>query len=277
MRHILKHLRQRRHLTSYRQLLSRSGVQLEHPLVSGLYESLVLHGDWTETERILHNLARVGLFEDHILSCVPRARWNRLHGTDANGDTPSKRGGHAMCMDIDKGLIYLFGGYDGRKSLDDFWVYNVREDRWKVISHSSSIEEKNGPGPRACHKMIFDPKSGYIYLLGRLGDSDFQTVPETSSTPDAAARETPVRSAWSQRRSVGVGTTTTSGTTPQVITMRPDPDSGPSRPSASQEYFSELHRYRTRGFDQGKWDLVAHDTGVRVYLLASNCLAKCNA
>ena len=269
MRHILKHLRQRRYLTSYRQLLSRSGVQLEHSIVSELYESLVLRGDWSQAEQHLDDLARLGLFDDHILSCVPHARWKRLRGTDANGDVPSKRGGHAMCMDVEQGLIYLFGGYDGRKSLDDFWVYNVREERWRVISISSSKEEKNGPGPRACHKMIFDSKNGCIYLLGRLGDSDFQTVPESSSSSESTSRDAPVRSAWSQRRSVAVTTTsgqaTTSGASTPVPASQPPPAAGPSRPSPSQDYFSELHRYRTRGIDQGRWELLNHDTGVRLH------------
>lgn len=276
MRHILKHLRQRRYLTSYRQLLSRSGVQLEHPIVSELYDAIVLRGDWSQAELCLQELARSGLLDDFILSCVPRACWKRLRGTDANGDTPSKRGGHAMCMDVDQGLIYLFGGYDGRKSLDDFWVYNVREERWNVISHSSSKEEKNGPGPRACHKMIFDQKSGCIYLLGRLGDSDFQTVPESSSTSDSTARDAPVRSAWSQRRSVDVTTTPrpapTSGASTPVPASQPAPAAGPSRTSPSQDYFSELHRYRTRGIDQGRWELLNHDTGVCPTYLINNRL-----
>ena len=76
-----------------------------------------------------------------------------------------------MCIDSEMGLIYLHGGWDGSKNLDDHWVYNISTSRWKLLSQHTS-QDKNGPGPRACHKMIFDQKSGCIYLLGKLGDEE---------------------------------------------------------------------------------------------------------
>lgn len=250
MRHILKHLRQRRHITVYRQLVSRTDVKLEHPLISSLYDSLVLQGDWTKTEAILQGQAAEDLFSSYIQSCTPLAKWKRLRGTDANGDVPSRRGGHAMCMDTDNGLIYLFGGYDGRKSLDDFWLYDIREDRWRLLSHSVA-QEKNGPGPRACHKMVFDSKNGCIYMLGRLADEDFplppipETRPSTSGTRD---EPTPVATPVNVDNDSSNGPATT-----QPASSR-TPRSG---------YLSEFYRYRTRGIDQGKWELLCVDTAVR--------------
>lgn len=115
-------------------------------------------------------MTHAGLFDSYLHSCQPHANWRRLTGTeDADGDIPCKRSGHAMCIDQGKLIIYLFGGWDGQKSLDDFWMYDIQEERWKVLSRSTSLE-KNGPEPRTCHKMVFDPKTGCIYLLGRLGD-----------------------------------------------------------------------------------------------------------
>ena len=64
-----------------------------------------------------------------------------------------------MCIDQGKQIIYLFGGWDGQHSLDDFWMYDIQEDRWKVLCHNTS-REKNGPEPRSCHKMVFDAKTG---------------------------------------------------------------------------------------------------------------------
>lgn len=226
---------------------------------------LVLRGDWTASESHLRALSSTGLFSEFIHTCTPRARWKRLRGTDANGDVPGRRGGHAMCMDVEGGLIYLFGGYDGLRSLDDFWVYNVRQDRWRVLSHSVS-EEKNGPTPRACHKMVFDPKSGCIYVLGRLGDSDFQEVnsavaassqgTENTVPADASQGASQVRSAWSNRRSSEVGTAT-------AASSPSPPQQNSDRPVASQGHLSEFYRYRTRGLDQGKWELLNYDTAVR--------------
>lgn len=171
LRHILKHLRQRRLLTPYATVLSRSGFQTENPLVTKLYESIVLQGGWQRAEELIAIIARAGLFDSYLHDSQPYANWKPLHGTDPDGDIPSPRGGHGMCIDPDNDMIYLFGGWDGQKSLDDFWVYRVKDDQWRALSHSTAAEQ-NAPGARSCHKMAFDTKTGSIYLLGRLNDDD---------------------------------------------------------------------------------------------------------
>ncbi|KAF4567413.1 hypothetical protein EYR40_006412 [Pleurotus pulmonarius] len=171
LRHILKYLRQRRLLTPFQHIIDSSRLQLEHPLVTKLHQALVLQGDWEEAEAVLGRLSEEGLFESYIQSCHPYAEWIKIDGVNADGDRPSARGGHAMCVDSDNGVIYLLGGWDGEKSLDDFWAYDVPQNRWKILSTSTSAD-KNGPGPRSCHKMVFDSKTGCIYLLGRLNESE---------------------------------------------------------------------------------------------------------
>lgn len=94
-----------------------------------------------------------------------------------------------MCIDQGKQIIYLFGGWDGQKTLDDFWMYDIQEERWKVLSRSTSLE-KNGPESRSCHKMGFDPKTGCIYLLGRLGDRMRTADAPEEARGDGAAEET---------------------------------------------------------------------------------------
>jgi hypothetical protein len=140
---------------------------------------------------------------------------------------PSPRGGHAMCLDPVNDMIYLFGGWDGQKSLDDFWVYNVKEDKWRVLSHTTSAEQ-NAPGARSCHKMVFDTKTGSIYLLGRLSDSD-------SLKPTADG-----------------------GSSRQQA--QPSEEEGSN--STSRAICSEFYRYHTRGMDSGKWDFLSFDTAV---------------
>jgi len=177
-----------------------------------------------------------GLFDPHLHSCQPRSEWIRLLGTDADNDVPPARGGHAMCMDPENEMIYLFGGWNGEKSLDDFWVYSVKEDKWKVLSHSTT-HEQNAPGARSCHKMVFDTKTGSIYILGRLNDSDGLGAPSVPSNP---ARQ------------------------PQT--------GGYPGPSAQQSELGseeptrllspEFYRYHTRGLLAGKWDFLSIDTEV---------------
>lgn len=145
-----------------------------------------------------------------------------------------------MCVDEQNGLVYLFGGWDGQRSLDDFWVYELASDSWRLLSLAAS-REKNGPGPRACHKMVFDSKTGSIYLLGRLGDGE---------RPDSA------QSLAESSRSREEGTTASA----------PPTSGSPHTPAPDLSHVpcSEFYRYHTRGLDAGKWDLLSFDTAVRV-------------
>ncbi|KAF9236152.1 hypothetical protein BU15DRAFT_50489 [Melanogaster broomeanus] len=93
-----------------------------------------------------------------------------------------------MCLDSDNGHIYLFGGWDGSKSLDDFWIYDIKSDRWRLISPSTSFE-KNGPVAMSCHKMssggpalifdhqmVMDCEARILYVSGgRVVDGDWES------------------------------------------------------------------------------------------------------
>ncbi|KAI6021604.1 Muskelin N-terminus-domain-containing protein [Pisolithus microcarpus] len=228
-RHILKHLRQRRMLMPYMSILARTRLELEHPLVTALHSSLVLQGDFPSAELVLSQMASANLFDDYLRSCQPRARWTRLHGANADGDAPGPRGGHAMALDASRGVIYLLGGWDGRKSLDDLWAYNIGAERWEILCRSTA-KEKNGPGPRSCHKMVCDSKTGCLYVLGRLGD-DIGKI-SSSRSPSEEGRE--------QART-------------QTGDRNPNDQQGMS-------FCSEFYRYHTRGLDGGKWDLLSFDT-----------------
>ncbi|EED85132.1 predicted protein [Postia placenta Mad-698-R] len=246
LRHVLKHLRKRRFLTPFADILSRCGIQLEHPRVTDLYDNIVLQGNWPHSEELLQRLASEGLFDEHQRASPPRAEWTRLHGLDADGDAPCRRGGHAMCMDEENGLIYLFGGWDGQRNLDDFWVYDVRADLWRLLSLATG-RDLNGPGPRSCHKMAFDRKTGSIYVLGRLLDSDDVDQPATNSggvnSPSDSSGVPDIRAA-SASHTVGIPR---AGSVTRLV--------WPSTPS-------EFYRYHTRGLDAGKWDLLTMDTQV---------------
>ncbi|TRM70103.1 Muskelin N-terminus-domain-containing protein [Schizophyllum amplum] len=222
LRHVLKHLRQRRFLTPYDSIISRAGLQTEHPLVSQLHKSVVLDGDWETSERLLEQMADASLFHAYLYSCQPHALWDRLQGADLDGDIPSQRAGHAMCFDPDRREIYLHGGWDGSRSLADFWVYDIAEDRWSMIS--AGLKDGPEPGPRSCHKMIFDRRTGAIYMLGKLSGAD--TVP-----PDVSGSASATASAGAA------------------------PTSGTSRP-----YFSEFYRFDTRGEETGTWRCLSPDT-----------------
>lgn len=236
LRHILKHLRKRRLLTPYTSILARTHLELEHPLVTALHTYLVLQGDFSSAESILPKMSSARLFDSYIRSCQPQACWTRLHGADADGDAPGPRGGHAMALDTSRGIIYLLGGWDGRKSLDDLWAYDIGTERWEMLCRTTA-GEKNGPSPRSCHKMMCDSKAGCLYVLGRLGD-DVGRVPPSS---DGGTEQGPT-----QPTQTGDGNVSRAGS-----------------------FCSEFYRYHTRGLDAGKWDLLSFDTAVSAWL--ANC------
>jgi len=220
-RHILKHLRSRRHVASFKALTASAGVQLEHPLVTRLYDSVVSDGNWADAECVLQLSADVGLFDEYAREAPAQVTWTRLCGTSADGDTPRQRGGHAMCIDEVEEKIYLYGGWDGERSLDDLWVYPIAEGKWHAVPRR---EDAVWPGRRSCHKMVFDEKTGCIYLLGCLGVSD-----------DDLREAEPSRT-----RSSGA-----SGGESRAPTQRAD-----------------FYAYHTRGDDAGTWELLSSNTEV---------------
>ena len=54
--------------------------------------------------------------------------------------SPGMRGGHQMCIDSSGQLIYMFGGWDGNRDLADFWVYDIAEHRWSLISRNTETQ-----------------------------------------------------------------------------------------------------------------------------------------
>ncbi|KAG2364029.1 Muskelin N-terminus-domain-containing protein [Suillus spraguei] len=172
LRHVLKHLRQRRLLTPYQNILARSNIQVEHPVVTALHSSLTL------ISNVVNHTRSGNVFTGWTQTVTRRANEvaTQWHSTLTMASSTFSEAG------------------TGQKSLDDFWVYD----------------------------MVYDTKSGCIYLLGRLGDGDI-LKPEDHQELLRRAGEVPDE-------------------------------------SRSTAYCSEFYRYHTRGLDAGKWDLLSFDT-----------------
>ncbi|SNX84669.1 related to Muskelin [Melanopsichium pennsylvanicum] len=141
--------------------------------------SLSRSGVWTQPWQ-------KSMFSSYISRQIPKASWSQTQPSAPASDTapkspiaPSGRGGHAMVFDSDKGIAYLFGGWDGQRDLSDLWAYHVGENRWRLIS--ADTQAQGGPSPRSCHKMCLDEKSGCIYLLGRY--IDYESGQQSVSVP----------------------------------------------------------------------------------------------
>ncbi len=125
---MLKHLRQHRMTQPFDSLLHSASLLpssplhvLEHPLLTSLYNLLVIEGDFAEAENVVEKIHDSGLMDGFISKQKVTYKWIDSE-EDARGTRPGRRGGHGMCLNEDDGRTYLFGGWDGSKELDDFWV-----------------------------------------------------------------------------------------------------------------------------------------------------------
>lgn len=166
----LKHLREHNYLDAFESLQKKTRVQLEHPLMTELYRTLVEKGDYGAAERFLEQSASQNLFQDYFTRQDYKASWNLICPDDVNTTLrPGMRGGHQMCIDPYTETIYLFGGWDGHQDLADFWSFHIPTSQWALIS--ANTENEGGPSPRSCHKICLDPDRRQIFTLGRYIDS----------------------------------------------------------------------------------------------------------
>ncbi|ORX89838.1 hypothetical protein K493DRAFT_64679 [Basidiobolus meristosporus CBS 931.73] len=164
----LKYFRQRNHQEAFTALQNTTGLLLEDPMLTNLHTNLVLNGNFQTAEKLVNQAATSRLFDDYISQCEYKPVWKRVIGTNKDGLSPCVRGGHQMCIDVQRSKIYLLGGWDGYKDLGDFWVFDISERTWSLINEDTAKE--GGPGPRSCHKICFDDTDGDIYVLGRYVD-----------------------------------------------------------------------------------------------------------
>ncbi|KAG8903006.1 hypothetical protein FRB99_003839 [Tulasnella sp. 403] len=168
LRLVAKHLRSRQ--LPYEEILESAGVRLEHPTISQLYESLVINGDFEEAERLICCAGENdSLFTAYLFSADPNVIWRRLDDSSPDSLVPSPRGGHQMVLDAEHRTAYLFGGWSGSRTFADLWAYSIQEHRWSLVS--ADVSKDGGPDGRNCHSMIFDSKTGGIYILGKYIDN----------------------------------------------------------------------------------------------------------
>ncbi|XP_021957307.1 muskelin isoform X2 [Folsomia candida] len=172
----LKHLRDHNHIEAFESLQKKTKIQLEHPLMTHLYNTLVLSGDYVGAENFIDQSVRDGLFQEFISLQDYKPIWFPL-GLDSPDvscndspvlSRPGMRGGHQMCVDSSTGIIYLFGGWDGNQDLADFWAYSISDGSWTLLSENT--ENEGGPSPRSCHKLLLNPVRRQIFTLGRYLD-----------------------------------------------------------------------------------------------------------
>ncbi|CUA72936.1 Muskelin [Rattus norvegicus] [Rhizoctonia solani] len=164
---VLKHLRRSNFLTAHASLLSQTKLRTEHPKITRLHDALVLEADLATTEELVKSIAEdEGLFEYCARVSPPSCVWKKMSPGADEGRAPVGRGGHQLCIDVERGVVYLFGGWDGAKNLSDFWSYTIATNQWKLIHEDTAAA--GGPSARSCHNMVYCHTNRTIYVLGQL-------------------------------------------------------------------------------------------------------------
>ncbi|KAI9335165.1 Muskelin N-terminus-domain-containing protein [Zopfochytrium polystomum] len=182
----LKHFRQRNFMDVFDVLQQRTQLQLEDPFLTELHKVLVMDGNFQKAEEMMEIALKNELFEEYVFNSAYNPIWKKI--TFRSGRfldwlvwsslifrstgvaTPCVRGGHQLCIDVERSRIYLFGGWDGETELADFWFYDINSSEWNLISMDT--KKDGGPEGRSCHKICFDPSSKSIYVLGRYIDGE---------------------------------------------------------------------------------------------------------
>lgn len=114
-----------------------------------------------------------GLMDTYLANQDYKATWS-LQETVNSEKRPGMRGGHQLIIDSANSVMYLYGGWDGYEDLSDLWSYSIKRNSWTLIHDRS--EDREGPSPRSCHKMVYDPHNSQIFTLGRYMDSTTRTM-----------------------------------------------------------------------------------------------------
>lgn len=116
-------------------LKNKTGVELEHPLLSDLHKHLVMDADFSAAETVLQQAHLRNIYKPYSESAKYTPFWKQIE----LDDSPSARGGHQMCIDVDDRMIYVLGGWNGKKDLADFWCFDINENRWHLLSLDTQL------------------------------------------------------------------------------------------------------------------------------------------
>jgi hypothetical protein len=79
----LKHFRQKNMMDVYATLKKKTSVQLEHPILTRLHQTLVLDGDFDAAESIIEEADNQhGVFQPYVQDARYLSTWQRIDATN---------------------------------------------------------------------------------------------------------------------------------------------------------------------------------------------------
>ncbi|OMH86417.1 Muskelin [Zancudomyces culisetae] len=106
------------------------------------------------------------MLDSKVISFAYQSIWEQVEAGEQNKPVPAGRGGHQMCIDDVRGKIYMYGGWDGKENMGDFWEFDIMEMQWRCLGID------NAPGKRSLHSMCFDSINNRLYVIGRYYDQE---------------------------------------------------------------------------------------------------------
>jgi hypothetical protein len=116
---------------------SFENFQLEHPILTQIFQNLVLKGSFEACENLIEKAMEQNLFQWYYQTqCNYKCKWYPVQKKGEN--YPRMRGGHQICLDSKNGdYLYLYGGWDGRSDLGDTWRYDIKNETWTCLHENS--------------------------------------------------------------------------------------------------------------------------------------------
>ncbi|KAJ2102141.1 hypothetical protein GGI09_001376 [Coemansia sp. S100] len=170
IRSCLKFFRDRSLGSAFNALQQQTNVSLETPVLANIHSALVEQADYYQTEQLLFQAERDGVFASCTSSIPYASVWKQVDQSTCH--VPAARGGHQMCVDEESRVAYLFGGWDGANNLGDLWMLFMDTGKWTCLS--ANTHNEGGPGPRSCHAMCFDSVHKCIYIMGKYVDHEYR-------------------------------------------------------------------------------------------------------
>ncbi|CAH0695734.1 unnamed protein product [Spodoptera exigua] len=170
VRLLLKHLRRRRYKDAFEALSRESGVQLEGPLQSKLWNALVEKGDFKQAEELFDQAIAEGEL-DWYLSWQPYSpHWRQMSACSTqvedrlwSGEAPPPppaRQHDLLCADRDP-----------RPDTAEAPVNGAEQSEACESACAGSLAY-NKPGPRGGHQLVVDSTTGTLYLFGGWNGSE---------------------------------------------------------------------------------------------------------
>lgn len=81
LRLCLKHFRQRNMMDIFYLIKHRTNVELEHPFLTNLHESLVMKGDYAQAEILIQHAYKEHMFDTYSQRVSYTPVWKRIYPT----------------------------------------------------------------------------------------------------------------------------------------------------------------------------------------------------